>query len=395
MTFRRIAAVATLRYRESTRGPLLVFLVAILVLAAAAALFVPGEPGPERQQAIDHLVFDAVLLVTVLAAATLGAAPDPADRASGRDAVLGAGPLRNWEGLLGAWLGHGAALLLLLSGSLAGATVLTEVLSGGDEDRPPTRKTVAATGLTGPDGRPVEGSVLLSKPGSAAIFTVPRRPDGPAEPSVVVLISPLASAELLEFPEFFPVGVRTGDGPLREIRVRRGSPLRYRPLPGEDATRIEIRRLGPAYTLALFPVGLLVDGAERSRSANLGKALLSWLGGLMVLAAAAAALGTFVQAPVAVFGTLLVALVGRSLGFLDETGGYLAVDGGGGDLAAALLGGLTSIWPDLSAADLFGRVTVGIDIAPAKLFGRALATAAGAGAFLAAAWGITALRRRQ
>ncbi|MEN8148634.1 MAG: hypothetical protein ABFS86_02355 [Planctomycetota bacterium] len=395
MTLRRIAAVATLRYRESARGPLLVFLVAILVLAAAAALFVPGEPGPERQRAIDHLVFDLILFVTALAAATLGAAPDPADRAAGRDAVLGAGPLRTWERLVGAWLGHGTGLLILLCGAVAGSMAVTEVLSGGEADRPPTRRPVHAATLEGPDGRPAKRAVLLAKPGEHAVFTVPRRPGGPESPEVTVRIAPLATPSAREFPETFTVGVKTGDGPVREVRVLRGEPLRYHPLPGEDVTRIEIRRTGPAWTLALFPDGLIVEGAPGSRSANLGKALLAWLGGLMVLAAAAAALGSFVQAPVAVFGTLLVALVGRSLGFLDETAGYLAAGGGGGDLAGSLLGGLVAIWPDLSAADLFGPVAVGFDIEPARLLGRAAATAGGAGAFLAAAWAIAAWRRRR
>jgi len=396
---RRIAAVALLRYREGARGSLVVFLLAFLGLSIAACLLVPGEPGPERQRVIDRLVFGAALLVSALAAASLAAAPDPGDRAAGRDAVLSAGPLRPAEGIAGAWLGHGACLVILLAGMFAGALAITGLLSGGDRDRRPTRTAVFPERLEGPDGRAAAGPVVLLEAGQAATYVL-REPDlAPDGPEVTVRISLYSGPDTLDFPESFPVAVTVGTGEAREVRVRRTEPLRFHLNPEEAAaTRelpIRIQRRGPVYALGLAPGGLVVEGRRRSHAANLAKALLAWLGGLLVLAAAAAALGTFVQAPVAVAGALLLALTGRSLGLLEEAARYLSAEESGGRIAASALSRIVAIWPDLTAADLTDPVTAGWDIASSILFDRLPATLIGAGVFLGAAWAVVAIRRRR
>ncbi len=400
---RRVLAVAGLRAREGLRGPVLWFLLFFAALAAAAALWTPGEPGLERQRAVDGFVLDAALLVSILAAAALGAASLPGDREAGRESLLRAGPIRDPEFLVGGLLGHAAGLVVLLFGMYLGTLSVTALLAGGDRDRAPTRTPLRAELLRDYQGRPVVGRWSYLVPtANAATYTLNATADDlePGEDAdAYVNLREIVDDMNAGIPETYPVAIRVGEGPERITRNRTGNPLTFTidraELAGEGGIDIEIRRIGPAYTLGVAPGGLVVQGRIRSFPQNLLKTFAGWLLGLIVVAAGANALAAVVGAPVAAAGTLLIALVGRSLGLLSEAAVHLerahvAVAGVG----RVLLELVSLVVPDLTAYDLSMQITTRWDINLGVLGSRALAALSGAGALLLLTLALRAVRRR-
>jgi hypothetical protein len=399
---RRIAAVALLRIREALRGPLAAFLVIFLLAAAAVALFTPGEPGPDRQRAVDGFVFDVALLVTVLAAAAIGSASFAADRESRREVLLHATPLRPAELVVGTVLGHAACLVVLVLGAAAGFLAVTGWLAGGDEDRAETRVPIRATRLVDEDGRKVTG-VMLSRSRLEATYELDLRPDDPAfeagPAKVWIHVQEFVDDLGGGIPTLYPVRVRVGKRPDLVLNHRTQNPIvidvAAEDLVRDGPTPITIRRADPAYTLGLTPLGLVAQGPRRSFALNVAKAFLAWLLGLLVIAGAASALGTLVGAPVAVAGALLFVLLGRSLGLFREAAAFVgrashALAGVGEDALTAV----TRVLPDFQKHDLGVQVTTRWDIEGAVLLDLLGSAAAWIAVLAALTFGLLWLRRR-
>ena len=284
---RRILAVAHLRIREVARGPLLPFLILFLVSAAIAAVATPGEPGPDRQRALDGFVLDIALLVSVLAAAAFGAGSLAGDRDSERESVLHASPLKRLELLAGGLLGHGGALLILGLGLLLGTISITGLLGGGDRDRASTRIPIRAGTLLDGEGEPVTGRWLfLTRDAPEGVYLLEAARDsldaGDGIETAAVWIQLREIVENMNFgmPEVYPVAVRVGDGPERIIELRTGNPLKFdlaiAEIARDGGTRISVHRLDPSIILGLAPGGLVVQGQARPIVWNLAKALLAW-----------------------------------------------------------------------------------------------------------------------
>jgi len=387
---RRILAVARVRFAEGRRGPLPAFLLVFAGLAVAAALGAGGEPGPDRQRTVDGYVLDAALLLSALAAAGLGAASLAADRESGRESVLAAGPLRPHETLIGGLVGHAAVLALLLGGMLALGTTVTEVLTGGSGDRAPTREQIREARLAG-------GSFRLDEEGETATIEIlaPRGAvfDGP-DPRAFVGITEYESERARNYPSAYPVAVRPGRGAEREVLKEWGRPLEVELDPGDfpegAPLAIRLRRVDEEYDLEI--VAVAVHGRRRPLLVNLAKAGAAWLLGLLVVAAGAAALSTVVGAPVAAAATLALVLLGRGLPQMAETAGYLAR--GGSSLGASVLEGAVRVLPDFRAYDLTTQVVTRWDAPATLLLERAGAAAVAVAVLLAAARLLLFARRR-
>ena len=402
---RRVLAVALLRTREVARGPLLPFLLLFLLAAAIAALATPGEPGPDRQRALDGFVLDVALLVSVLAAAAFGAGSLASDRESARETVLHASPLRRLELLAGTQLGHAAALLILGLGLLLGTISITGLIGGGERDRASTRVPVRAGTLLDGKGESVLGRWLMLTRAAPEGSYVLDAPEGSfdAGPGVRAADVWIQIREVVEdlnagMPEVYPVAVRVGAGPEEVIQLRTGNPLRFAldisEVRGEADTRIFVRRLDPELAIGLAPGGLVVQGRTRPFVLNLAKAFAAWLLGCIVIAAASNAFASVVGAPVAVCGGLFLALVGRSLSLLAETAHYLEEASGAlGAGGRRALEAVVAAAPDFRAFDLTHLVTSRWDIGLAALADRLGASVAAAAVLLAVAWVLLWLRR--
>ena len=293
--FRRVLGVARLRAREGLRGSVLWFLLLFAALAIGAALATPGEPGVERQRAVDTFVLNTALLVSILAAASIGSASFPADREAGRESVLRASAIREHELLIGGLLGHAVCLLVLLFGMYLGAISITGLFAGGDRDRAATRTALRADHLVDDHGHEVVKrwcNLLLTEP--SAIYTLPATA-ADLEPGedAQVFVQLREMVESLDgvIPETYRVAVRVGEGPERIVTNRTGNALEFtvqrEELNDAGGTRIEVRRIDPAYLLGVAPGGLVVQGAVRSFPLNLAKTFLSWFLGLVVVMAGA------------------------------------------------------------------------------------------------------------
>ncbi|MHC4470404.1 MAG: hypothetical protein ACYTDY_15215 [Planctomycetota bacterium] len=400
---RRIAAVALLRSREATRGPLTAFLVVFVLAAAAVALLTPGEPGPDRQRAVDGFVFDIGLLVTVLAAAAIGSASFAADRETGRGVLLHATPLRTAELVIGGALGHAACLLVLVLGAAAGFLAVTGLLAGGDADRSTTRRPIRAVRLLDERGREVAGIKLRGENLAATYMLDVAREDLGVEDGaparVLIQLEEYVDDMGGGIPAVYPVSIRVGDGPDRVIRQRVDNPLEIEltadSLLPEGMTPISVRRVDPAYTLGLGLGGFVAQGHRRSFPMNVAKAFLAWFFGLLVIASAASALSTLVGAPVANAGALLLVLLGRSLGILSETAAFLArSEESLARTGAGVLRSMVDVLPDFGAYDLGLQLTTRWDIDAATISGRLGSAAAEVGVLLLLALALLVLRRR-
>ena len=128
---------------------------------------------------------------------------------------------------------------------------------------------------------------------------------------------------------------------------------------------------------------------------NVAKAFAAWFMGLLVIAASAAALSTVVGAPVAAAGALLVALLGRSLGILEETARYLgqAEHRLAGTLSGAVEG-LIAVIPDFHAYDLGEQLITRWDIDAAILLDRGAYAAVAVGVLLLVTLVLVTIRGR-
>jgi hypothetical protein len=394
--------VAVLRAREGLRGPVLVFLGLFLAGAAAAALLTPGEPGLDRQRAVDAYVLDVARYVSALAAIVLAAASLSGDREARRAPLLRATPLRDAELLLGGLLGHAACVLALLLGIFLGALSVTAHLAGGPRDRVVTRERLSAVSLAG--GKEQGDWVFLTEDAPEAVYEVdPPREDLPfdAEPEGVkawIRLREILDLGLESVPETYPVGLRLGSGPERVLQVTHKTPVRFTLTADhfrDGPLRIRVRRMHPAFVLGLHREGLAIQGRPRSFALNLGKALGGWFLALLPLLATAALLSVAVGAPVAVAGTLFLLLLGLSHGLIDEAAWYakkgmLPITGYGRGALAAL--GL--LIPDFAALDFSLQVAerwdIGLRYLAEQVPGALLATMAP----LAVAWGLLFVVRR-
>ncbi len=399
---RRLLGVAGLRAREGLRGSVLWFLLLFSVLAIAAALASPGEPGVDRQRAVDTFVLNAALLVSVLAAASIASASLPADREAGRESVLRSSAIREHELLVGGLLGHAACLLVLLLGMFLATIAITGLFAGGDRDRAATRTALRADHLVDDQGREVVGrwlSLVMDAP--SATYTLPATAADlePGEDAQVFV----QLREMVEelggvIPETYRVAVRVGEGPDRIIENRTGNPLEFtvqrKELNDAGGTRIEVRRIDPAYALGVAPGGLVVQGAIRSFPLNLLKTFVSWFFGLLVVMAGANTMAVVVGAPVAAAGTLLMALLGRSHDLLNESVQHLEklalpVT----DIARHVIDVIIALVPDLMAYDLVRQVTTRWDIEVEVLLSRGFAALTGAAGLLLLSLGFRTVRR--
>lgn len=402
---RRVGAVALTRIREGVRGPVLLFLLIFLGLAIAATLITPGEPGTERQRAVDGLVLQIARLVLVLAAAALATASLSGDRDAGREPLLRATPLGPVELLVGGFLGHAACLLVLLAGMYFGSISVTGFFAGGDTDRIATRVRLQDTALFTADGRRVENQwARLTKRHPTAYYEfdverdkLPFDEAGGAQ-AWILLLEILAGRDR-GFPDQYPVGVRIGGREEQILQIRRENPVKFtlRPddIPASGPLRIHVRRVHPAFNLGLRPGGLVVQGRTRPFSVNLLKALIAWFLALLPVCAAATALSTLTGAPVAAAGTLFFVVLATSHGFFREAAGYAA----SGQLPAPAAGRwiiehLPALLPDLSAYDLSVSLTERWDIATELLFGRMIPSLSASAVLLALAYLFLFIRRR-
>ncbi len=399
---RRVFGVAALRAREGLRGPVLWFLLLFVALAVAAALGSPGEPGVDRQRAVDTFVLHAALLVSVLAAAAIGSASLPGDREAGRESVLRASAIREHELLIGGLLGHAACLAILLGGMFLATISITGLLAGGDRDRAATRTALRADRLTDHRGREVIGRrCYLQKDAPAAVYTLSTAAtelESGEDAKVFISLREVVEDMSAGIPKVYSVAVRVGDGPERIIQNRTGNTLsftvRREELADSGGTPIEVRRVDPAYTLGLSPGGLLVQGAIRSFPVNLLKTFVSWFLGLLVVVAGANAMAVVVGAPVAAAGTLLMALLGRSHDLLAESAHHLSKAAAPiADLARGVIEAVSALVPDLMAYDLVRQVTTRWDIEFPVLLSRSLAAVTGAAGLILLALVFRAVRR--
>jgi len=199
-------------------------------------------------------------------------------------------------------------------------------------------------------------------------------------------------------PETYRVAVRVGEGPDRIIENRTGNPLEFtvqrEELNDAGGTRIEVRRIDPAYLLGVAPGGLVVQGAIRSFPLNLLKTFLSWFFGLLVVMAGANAMAVVVGAPVAAAGTLLMALLGRSHDLLRESVHHLEkLELPVTDIARSVIDVIIAVVPDLMAYDLVRQVTTRWNIELDVLTSRGFAAFTGVAGLLLLALAFRTVRR--
>jgi hypothetical protein len=293
-------AVAGLRFREALAGRAFWLLPIHFFLALAAARTVPGATAGDRAAAADGAALGLAALLACAAAAAWGAAPLAGEREPRGTLVLAA-PVSAAARVLGAALGTGAALTLLVLALAASSLAATDLGAGV---RPEPTAFLRASSLEGgvPDGR--DPALLWrteERPAATARFE--RAGRGGVRIAARPRVGrggtmPGTKLARIRFP---------GSDPDAVVRSRGGLPSVLAAAAPPGTTEVAVERVEGNLDLGLRREGVRLEDGPRPRAWARLLHAAALAGGVLAVMAAALALSTVAGPSVAAAGALALA----------------------------------------------------------------------------------------